>query len=124
MPFMHTLPSPIVTRAAWLLAAALCLPASAMSLREMAALEKSDARHGPEYVQYFLVGVMEGAVEANAQAVRAGGKPLFCLNGRRLEPRMAKNLVDAERKRRPGVYEADMPVQLVMLQALATSYPC
>ena len=107
-----------------MLAVALAVPASAMSLREMMALQKSDATHGPEYVQYFLIGVMEGAVETNAAAVRAGGKPLFCLNGRRLEPRMAQGLLEGERKRRPGVYEADMPVQLVMLQALATAYPC
>jgi hypothetical protein len=106
------------------LLASLLLPAAAMSLREMAALEKSDPKHGAEYVQYYLVGAMEGALETNAHVVRAGGKPLFCLNGRRLEPRMARGLVDAERKRHPGVYEADMPVQLVMLQALATSYPC
>lgn len=106
------------------LAAALAVPAGAMSLREMLTLQKSDAAHGPEYVQYFLVGVMEGAVETNAAVVRAGGKPLFCLNGRRLEPRMAQGLLEAERKRRPGVYEADMPVQLVMLQALVSAYPC
>ncbi len=104
--------------------ALLCGPGQAMSLREMRGLEKSDKVHGPEYVDYFLVGVMEGVVEANAQVVRAGGKPLFCINGRRLEPRMAKGLVDTELKRHPGVYEADMPVQLVMVQALATAYPC
>lgn len=104
--------------------ALLCGTGHAMSLREMRGLEKSDQRHGPEYAEYFLVGVMEGAIEANAQTVRAGGKPLFCVNGRRLEPRMAKGLLDGELKRRPGVYEADMPVQLVMVQALASAYPC
>ncbi len=104
--------------------ALLCGPGHAMSLREMRGLEKSDKVHGPEYVHYFLVGAMEGALEANAQAVRAGGKPLFCVNGRRLEPRMAKSLLDGELKRHPGVYEADMPVQLVLVQALASAYPC
>ena len=56
--------------------------------------------------------------------VRSGGKPLFCLNGRKLEPRMAKPLFDAELKRNAGLYEADMPVQLVVLNALSTAYTC
>ena len=97
--------------------------ASAMSIREMRALEKSDKR-GVIYVDYYLVGVMEGALEAHQQAVRNGAPPTICLNGRRLEPRMAKNLYDAELKRNADLYEADMPVQLVLTNALATVYPC
>lgn len=95
-----------------------------MSIRELHALEISDKRHGPEYVQYYLVGAMEGALEANAQAVRRGAKPMACLNGRRLEPRMAKPLFDAELKRNAELYEADMPVQLVLVNALSTAYTC
>ena len=112
----------------WPAVAAVCglvLPsASAMSLRELRALELTHKDHGVAYVQYYLVGAMEGALEANAQAVRAGAKALFCLNGRRLEPRMAKPLFDAELKRNAGLYEADMPVQLVLVNALATAYTC
>ena len=112
----------------WQAVAAVCglvLPsASAMSLRELRALELTHKDHGVAYVQYYLVGAMEGALEANAQAVRAGAKALFCLNGRRLEPRMAKPLFDAELKRNAGLYEADMPVQLVLVNALATAYTC
>lgn len=98
--------------------------ACAMSLRELRGLEQSDKKHGPNYVQYYLVGAMEGALEANAQQVRQGAKALFCLNGRRLEPRMAKPLFEAELTRNAGLYEADMPVQLVLVNALATSYTC
>ena len=104
--------------------AALAGSAHAMSLRELRALELSDKKQGPTYVQYYLVGVLEGSQEANAQAVRAGAKPLFCVNGRRLEPRMAKPLFDGELQRNKGLYEADMPVQVVMANALATAYSC
>ena len=95
-----------------------------MSLRELRALELSDKKQGPTYVQYYLVGVLEGTQEANAQAVRSGAKALFCVNGRRLEPRMAKPLFDAELQRNKDLYEADMTVQLVMSNALATAYSC
>ncbi len=111
----------------WLMAAGVCLlalTANAMSLRELRALELSDKKQGPIYVQYYLVGVLEGALEAHAQAVRSGAKPLFCVNDRRLEPRMAKPLFDAELLRNKGLYEADMPVQLVLANALATAYTC
>ncbi len=115
-------------RTSWLAIAAVCglvlSSASAMSLRELRALELSDKEHGVVYVQYYLVGAMEGALEANAQTVRAGGKALFCLNARRLEPRMAKPLFDAELKRNAGLYEADMPVQLVLVNALSSAYTC
>ena len=95
-----------------------------LSIREMRALEKSDPKQGASYVQYYLIGAVEGAIEAHAQAVRSGAKPQFCLNGRALDPRRAKGLVDAELRRNPGVYEADMPVELVVMNALANSYPC
>jgi hypothetical protein len=68
--------------------------------------------------------VLEGSIEAHAQAVRAGAKPLFCVNGRRLEPDMAGPLFDAELQRNKALYEADMPVQLVMANALASAYSC
>ena len=97
--------------------------ASAMSLRELRSLEKS-GKQGIFYANYYLVGVMEGAIEAQSQAVRGGAAPTICLNGRRLEPRMAKGLYDTELKRNADVYEADLPVQLVMFNALSTVYPC
>ena len=98
--------------------------ASAMSIRELRGLELSDKKQGENYVRYYLVGAMEGVLEANAQAVRAGAKPLICLNGKRLEPRMAKPLYDGELLRNKDLYEADMPVQLVLLNALSTAYMC
>ena len=98
--------------------------ASAMSIRELRSLELSDKKQGENYVRYYLVGAMEGVMEANAQAVRAGAKPLICLNGKRLEPRMAKPLYDGELLRNKDLYEADMPVQLVLLNALSTAYMC
>jgi len=102
----------------------LCTAASAMTLRELRALEKSDTRQGANYINYYLVGVMEGALETQAQDVRNGAKPTICLNGRRLQPSMARSLFDTELKRNEGVYEADMAVQLVLTNALATVYPC
>ena len=110
-----------------LLAAMLTLVATlagAMSIRELRALEVSDKEHGALYAQYYLVGVMEGVVEANAHASRTGGKPTVCLNGRRLEPRMAKPVYDGELRRNDGLYEADMPVELVMRNALSAAYAC
>ena len=101
-----------------------CAPAQAMTLREMRALEKSDKKQGDLYVRYYLVGVMEGAIEASAQAERNGGMPTICLRGRRLEPGMARNLFDGELRRNRDLYEADMPAQWVMLQALVSAYSC
>ena len=98
--------------------------ASALTLREMRALERSDKKQGENYVNYFLVGAMEGALEAHNQAVHKGAKPSMCLNGRRLEPRMARTLFDSELRRNAGVYEADMTVQLVMTNALIAVYAC
>lgn len=98
--------------------------ASAMSIRELRGLEQSDKDHGETFAQYYLVGAMEGALEANAHVTRASGKPLFCLGGRRIEPRMAKPLYDGELRRNAGLYEADMPVQLVLVNALVAAYTC
>lgn len=97
---------------------------AAISIRELRALEQTDKDHGEIYVQYYLVGAMEGALEAHAFALRAGARPLMCLNGRRLEPRMAKPLFDGELRRNAGLYEADMPVQLVLVNALINAYAC
>lgn len=96
----------------------------AMSIRELRGLEKSEKSHGENYVNYYLVGTMEGVLEAQAQSARAGARVVVCLDGRKLEPSMAKSLYNTELKRNQGVYEADMPVQLVMFNALSTVYPC
>lgn len=96
---------------------------SAMSLRELRALAKTE-KQGENFANYYLVGVMEGVLEAHAQAVRKGANATICQIGRRLQPRMAREIFDAELKRNSGVYEADMSVQLVMANALATVYPC
>ena len=106
-----------------LLVALAASDACAMTLRELRILEKS-GKQGHDYAQYYLVGVMEGVLEAHAQAVRAGTRPVVCMAGRRLEPRMARGLLEAELTRNADVYEADMPVQLAMMNALATAYPC
>ncbi len=103
--------------------AGLATAAAAMSVRDLRGLAKA-GKQGPDYVNYYLVGVMEGALEAHAQAVRSGAAPTICLNGRRLEPFMARSLFDTELKRNSELYEADMPVQLVMVNALMTVYPC
>jgi hypothetical protein len=105
----------------------LCLAAAstaqAMTIREMRALEKTE-KQGGTYTDYYLVGVMEGALEAHTHAVRGGASASICLNGRRLEPNMAKNLYTTELKRNADLYEADMPVQLVVVNALSNVYPC
>jgi hypothetical protein len=48
--------------------------ASAMTIRELRALEVSDKKQGEAYVNYYLVGVMEGALEAHAHGLRNGAK--------------------------------------------------
>ncbi|PKO62026.1 MAG: hypothetical protein CVU24_05915 [Betaproteobacteria bacterium HGW-Betaproteobacteria-18] len=106
----------LVLAAAWFAS-----QASAMSLRELQALEKT-GKQGENYVRYYLVGVMEGALEGHLQDVRNGAKAVICLKGRRLEPHMAPSLFGTELRRNAGVYEADMPVQLVMTNALANFY--
>lgn len=112
-------------RAALITLAGLCVTAvaSAMSLRELRGLEKF-GKQGIYYANYYLVGVMEGVLEAHNHGVRNGSTATICLNGRRLEPRMAKGLYDTELKRNADVYEADMSAQLVMANALTTVYPC
>ena len=124
MPTLFFTPPSHRTIAAALSGLLLCTAASALSLREIRALEKSNQKQGENYANYFLVGAMEGALEAHNQAVRNGAKPSICLNGRRLEPHMARTLFDSELKRNAGVYEADMTVQLVMTNALVTVYAC
>ena len=114
-----------------LLAGLLCLTAwgnftntaHAMSVREYRTLENTETQ-GPLYTQYYLVGVIEGALEANRSSTNQGGPALFCLNGRKLEPAMAESLYSTELKRNAELYEADMPVQLVMLNALTHVYTC
>jgi hypothetical protein len=114
----------MVRTASFILASAiLAASAHAMSLRELHALEKS-GKQGIHYANYYLVGVMEGTLESFAHGARNGVAPMICLNGRRLEPRMARSLYDTELQRNAGVYEADMPVQLVMVNALTTVYAC
>jgi hypothetical protein len=98
--------------------------ASAMSIRELRALEKSDARQGANYMRYYLVGAMEASLAAHDAGVRAGATASICLNGRRLLPSMAEGLYQTELKRNSDLYEADMPVPLVMGNALRTVYPC
>ncbi len=97
--------------------------ASAMSVRELRTLEKTEAA-GEVHALYYLVGLLEGALEAQAKAVRLGATPGFCPLERRLEPRMARELFDTELRRQADLYEADMPAPLVLLNALGTVYPC
>jgi hypothetical protein len=106
------------------LALAVVFPVSAMTIRELQALEKSDAKQGTNYKRYYLVGAMEATVASHDSGVRAGASASICLNGRRLEPAMAEGLYQTELKRNSDLYEADMPVQLVIGNALSTVYPC
>jgi hypothetical protein len=106
------------------LALAVVSPASAMTIRELRALEKSDAKQGANYKRYYLVGAMEASVATHDNGVRAGATASICLNGRRLDPAMAEGLYQTELKRNQDLYEADMPVTLVMGNALSTVYPC
>ncbi|MEJ8846527.1 hypothetical protein [Variovorax rhizosphaerae] len=95
----------------------------AMSIREMRTLEATE-KDGKAYAGYYLVGVLEGLREASDAERRSGQKPLFCVEGRRLEPAMARSLYQGELARNADSYEADMPVQLVMSNALQNSYRC
>jgi len=123
---MQKLASPFLLRATCLLVSAALFSAtvSAMTIRELRVLALSDAKHGESFVLYYLVGAMEGAIEAHAQDVRNGAKPTICLDGRRLEPRMAQGLYNGELRRNAEVYEADMAAPLVMTNALTNAYPC
>jgi hypothetical protein len=102
---------------------ALAATSQAMTIRELRTLEAKE-KEGKTYATYYLVGVVEGLREASDAAQRAGQKPMFCVNGRRLEPSMARSLYQGELTRNPESYEADMPVQLVISAALRNSYRC
>jgi hypothetical protein len=95
----------------------------AMTIRELRTLEANE-KDGRIYANYYLVGVVEGLREAGEAAQRAGQKPPFCINGRRLEPAMARSLYQTELTRNADNYEADMPVQLVLSAALRNVYRC
>ena len=98
--------------------------ASAMSIRELRALKRVNPKQGADFALYYLVGTMEATVNADQAATRAGAAPRICLNGRRLEPSMAVSIYSTELRRNAELYEADMPVALVMMNALATVYSC
>lgn len=103
--------------------ALLAAPAQAMSIRELRTLEAHDTE-GRNRATYYLVGVLEGLREAADATQRAGGKPAFCVDGRRLEPAMARSLYEGEMRRNADLYEADMPVPLVLAAALQGSFRC
>ena len=96
---------------------------SAMSLRQLGALEKQD-KQGASYVRYYLVGVMEGLMDGEKARSASGAPANICPEGKRMEPAMAHSLFEAERKRNRDMYEADMPVTMVMRNALENAYPC
>ena len=109
---------------AWgVLLIAMATPTQAMSLREYKALQKN-GKEGSNYANYYLVGVMEGILHMQAQDARAGTAATICLNGRRLAPSAAKELLTTELKRNAELYEADMPVELALSNALGNVYPC
>jgi hypothetical protein len=97
--------------------------AQAMSLRQLSALEKQD-KQGASYVRYYLVGVMEGLMDGEKARSASGASVNICRESKRMEPAMAHSLFEAERKRNREMYEADMPVALVMRNALQNAYPC
>ncbi|RYF83034.1 MAG: hypothetical protein EOO29_04925 [Comamonadaceae bacterium] len=97
--------------------------AQAMSIRELRSLEANEAE-GRSFASYYLVGVLEGLREAADAAQRTGAKPGFCVDGRRLEPAMARGLYEGELRRNADLYEADMPVPLVLAAALKGSFRC
>lgn len=97
--------------------------AQGMSLRELRSLQATHDQ-GDLYARYYLVGAMEGLLEAQAFAARSGREAVFCIKDRKLEPHMANELFATELRRHAEVYEADMPTTLVLLNALKTVYPC
>lgn len=105
------------------LAALVATQASAMSLREMRALEKNEAQ-GSLYTTYYLVGAVEALVEAQADAQRQGQTRRFCPPAQGLVPTEVRSLVETELARDGGLYEADMAVQWVVLSALVARFPC
>ena len=90
---------------------------------ELRTLEANE-KDGKAYASYYLVGVLEGLREGVESSQRNGQVPPFCIEGRRLEPSMARSLYQTELSRNADSYEADMPVQLVMAGALRNSYRC
>ncbi|MEO5738950.1 MAG: hypothetical protein ABIQ82_16035 [Variovorax sp.] len=108
---------------ALLLALVAAAGAQAMSIRELRTLEANE-KDGKAYASYYLVGLLEGLREGVESSQRNGQKPAFCVEGRRLEPSMARSLYQTELTRNADSYEADMPVQLVMSGALRNSYRC
>ena len=113
----------VLARTVLLAVLALGTSSHAMSIRELRTLEANE-KDGKLYANYYLVGVMEGLREASEAAQRAGQKPAFCTEGRKLEPAMARSLYQTELSRNADSYEADMPVQLVLSSALRNSYRC
>ena len=107
-----------------LLALAAGAGAQAMTIREFHTLEVKEKKEGKAYASYYLVGVLEGLREGVEASQRNGQAPVFCVEGRRLEPAMARSLYQTELSRNADSYEADMPVQLVMTGALRNSYRC
>jgi len=125
-PLMHTKLLAGSSGTTLMLALALLLAsaqAQAMSLRQLSALEKQD-KQGASYVRYYLVGVMEGLTDGERARSASGAPANICPEGKRMEPAMAHSLFEAERKRNRDMYEADMPVALVMRNALQNAYPC
>lgn len=106
-----------------LAAGAIGAGAQAMSIRELRTLEANE-KDGKAYASYYLVGVLEGLREGVESSQRNGQVAPFCIEGRRLEPSMARSLYQTELSRNADSYEADMPVQLVMAGALRNSYRC
>jgi hypothetical protein len=86
--------------------------ARGVSLRRVRRTRRGDGR------------VVEGLREGAEGAARAGQKPPFCIENRRLEPAMARPLYQTELTRNADSYEADMPVQLVLAAALRNTYRC
>lgn len=113
-----------IAKMCWVVLTALvATQASAMSLREMRALEKNEAQ-GALYTTYYLVGAVEALIEAQAEAQRQGQSRRFCPTGQGLQPPEVRSLFHTELGRDGGLYEADMPVQWVVLSALAARFPC
>ena len=111
-------------RASWMvLALVAATGAHAMSIRELRSLGANE-KDGKLYANYYLVGVLEGLREANDTAQRHGQTRTFCVQGRRLEPAMARSIYQSELTRNADSYEADMPVQLVVSAALQNSFRC
>ena len=66
--------------------------AHAMSLRELRALEKTE-KQGRTYADYYLVGVMEGLLEANARYTPRGSDPASDPDGGWVHPKELHGLL-------------------------------